>query len=541
MNCDNKVAWNGDYVIIGAGPAGLQLGYFLKQAGLDYCILEANDIPGSFFKNFPRHRKLISINKPYTGYDDTEINLRWDWNSLLSDDDSLLFKNYSKDYFPSADVLLTYLADFANRNRLNIKYGVKAVNISKDDVFKVRDEQGNLYLGKRLIVATGLSKPYIPPIPGIELVEDYTVVSVDPEDFKNQKVLVIGKGNSGFETADNLVGTAAVIHVLSPENIKMAWKSHYVGNLRAVNNNLLDTYQLKSQNAILDASITNIRRDENGKLAVSIIYSHAQGQTSDLLYDRVITCTGFRFDNSIFDDSCKPNLVVKDRYPEQTCEWESKNVKDLYFAGNLMHVLDYKKTTSGFIHGFRYNVRALWRILEQKYHGQPWPSHGMAASIEGLLSATLQRLNRSSALWQQFGFLCDVIVVDGGEARYYEELPKAYIHHGDLGRSDHYYTITLEFGCVVDDPFNIERYHDPEWAKESAYLHPVIRRFCGPELVADTHLLEDLYSEWWDERYVSQLREFFQSQLHPQTSVKCQAGTMKCHGEPMVLTAAAAD
>ena len=30
-----------DYLVIGAGPAGLQLGYFLARAGRDYQILEA--------------------------------------------------------------------------------------------------------------------------------------------------------------------------------------------------------------------------------------------------------------------------------------------------------------------------------------------------------------------------------------------------------------------------------------------------------------------------------------------------------------------
>ena len=29
-----------DYIIIGAGPAGLQLGYYLQRAGRDYVILE---------------------------------------------------------------------------------------------------------------------------------------------------------------------------------------------------------------------------------------------------------------------------------------------------------------------------------------------------------------------------------------------------------------------------------------------------------------------------------------------------------------------
>jgi protoporphyrinogen oxidase len=38
-----------EYVIIGAGPAGLQLGYFLAQTGRSYVILEAGRTPGTFF------------------------------------------------------------------------------------------------------------------------------------------------------------------------------------------------------------------------------------------------------------------------------------------------------------------------------------------------------------------------------------------------------------------------------------------------------------------------------------------------------------
>src|SRR5436190_22088699 len=89
-----------DYIIIGAGPAGLQLGYFFEKSGRDYLVLEAGNTPGSFFKVFPRHRTLISNNKVYTGFDDPELNLRWDWNSLLSDSEEMLFKHYSKEYFP---------------------------------------------------------------------------------------------------------------------------------------------------------------------------------------------------------------------------------------------------------------------------------------------------------------------------------------------------------------------------------------------------------------------------------------------------------
>ena len=121
-----------EYIIIGAGPSGLQMGYYLEKAGRDYVILEAGNV-GEFFKAYPRHRKLISINKIHTGYDDKEINLRWDWNSLLSENEDLLFRNFSKRYFPNADDMLRYLAAFAEHFQLKIATDTRVMRISKKD------------------------------------------------------------------------------------------------------------------------------------------------------------------------------------------------------------------------------------------------------------------------------------------------------------------------------------------------------------------------------------------------------------------------
>jgi thioredoxin reductase len=510
-----------DYLIVGAGPAGLQMGYFLQKAGRRFCILEREPEPGAFFTRFPRHRKLISINKVHTGYRDAEINLRWDWNSLLCDDEQLRFTSYASEYFPAADVMVRYLADFASKYRLPIRYGDGVTLVRREGNFVVGTQSGKSYRAARLIVAAGLSRPYLPSIAGIALAERYDSVSVDPAEFTNQRVLVIGKANSGFETAENLINTAAVIHLISPHPIRMAWKTHFVGHLRAVNNNFLDTYQLKCQNAVLDGVIRRIERDSSG-YKVSVAYSHAQQEEETLSYDRVILCAGFEFDFSIFDDSCRPDAVIDNRFPKQTSSWESVNVPGLFFAGNIMQMRDFKKTNSGFIHGFRYNVRALHRMLEERYEGSSWPCSRLSATTETLAAAIEQRINRTSALWQQFGFLCDLAVLDGEEEEvlYCEEYPIDYVHDQWRNRAN-YLLVGLEFGKIEGDPFSVKRNPDPRHAMESTFLHPVVRYFKNGELAAEHHMLEDLSGEWRKEEvHLRPLREFLKEVLSDQYAAR---------------------
>ncbi|MEO3745558.1 NAD(P)-binding domain-containing protein [Plantactinospora sp. B5E13] len=491
-----------DYLIIGAGPAGLQLAALLESDGHDYVVLEAGDGPGTFFSTYPRHRTLISINKVYTGSTDDEFNLRMDWNSLLSDDPDLRFGRYSQRYFPAADDLRRYLTDFAAATGVRVSYRTRVVRLGRDaEGFTAVDADGRTWRGRRLVVATGVSQLHVPPIPGIEHAERYDTVSVDPADFVNQRVMIIGKGNSAFETADNLVETAAVVHVAGPHSVRFAWQTHYVGHLRAVNNNFLDTYQLKSQNAVLDGTVEQIDRRPDGGYRVRFRYARTVEAIREIEYDRVIACTGFRFDASVFDESCRPRLVINDRFPEQNPAYESTTVPDLYFAGTLTQQRDFKKSTSGFIHGFRYGVRALYRILNARYHGVAWPATALEATPEAIADAIVNRVNRSSALWQQFGVLGDAVTVRGGTAYHHEEVPVAYLAERGLGGGSALVT-TLEYGANHDtvDPFDISvprpRENDAHAAHDASYLHPVVRHYRDGTVVAVHHLAENLENEW---------------------------------------------
>ncbi len=509
-----------EYIVLGAGPAGLQLAYHLGRAGRDYVVLERGDSCGTFFHTFPRHRTLISINKPYTGFKDPEKNLRWDWNSILDDDGTPRFTTYTREYFPAADLYPRYLDDYAGKHELNVRFGTDVKAVTRDgDGFELHAADGSVHRCRVLVVATGNGRPYLPPIPGIELAEEYGTMSVDPDDFIDQRVLIIGKGNSGFETAQNLIGTAALMHLASPHPLRHAWKTHHPGHLRAVNNNICETYRLKSQNALIDAQVTSIRRAEGGGFLATFAYAHADGEIEELYYDRVISCAGFRFDTSPFQDGCRPELVINDRYPSMTSWWESVNVPHLYFAGALMQPRDWKKAATAFIHGFRYNVRTLHRVLESREHGQAWPYRSVPANPEALTQAMLDRVNVSSGLWQQFGYLCDLVVVPegGGEARYYEEIPHDMVEDFEWGGREHYYKLTLEYGDDPPgvDPFAVPRMERTDHAKaaESTGLHPVVRRFRDGELVYEHHVLEDFVTIWDGPEHIDPLNELFRGQL----------------------------
>lgn len=496
------------HLVIGAGPAGLQLAKHLQDAGRAYAVLEAGEAPGTFFATFPRHRTLISINKVHTGATDPELNLRMDWNSLLSADPRLLFTRYSERYFPQADDMRGYLADYAAAFDLRVHFDTRVERISRpegeDGGFLVETADGGRWRAGVVVVATGVGAPYVPEIPGIEFAEQYATMSVDPAEFTDQRVLILGKGNSALETAENLMETTAVIHVAGPHSLRLAWQSHYVGHLRAVNNNFLDTYQLKSGNAILDGDVLDITPRPEGGFAVRFSFSRANEVVKELHYDRVLCATGFRLDTSPFTDSCRPALAINDRFADLTSAYESANVPGLYFAGTLMQQRDFKKSTTGFIHGFRYTVRALSRILEQRGHGAAWPSSELPAKAEALADAIITRVNRTSALWQQFGVLADVVLLppSGADAHYLEEVPLPYALDGGIETDGLLVAVTLEYGPDHDkvDPFDIAvrrtAQNDAEQAHDAAYLHPVIRVFRDGSLLAEHHLAENLENQW---------------------------------------------
>ncbi|XP_006865345.1 PREDICTED: FAD-dependent oxidoreductase domain-containing protein 2 [Chrysochloris asiatica] len=539
----------GDYCVLGAGPAGLQMAYFLQRAGRNYVVFERSSGPGSFFARYPRHRKLISINKRYTGNANAEFNLRHDWNSLLSHDPQLLFRHYSQAYFPDASDMVRYLHDFADRLRLHVLYNTAIAHVTLDKdgqawnghYFVLMDQKGQTYRCSVLLVATGLSVPNHVDFPGSEYVESYESVSINPEDFEGQNVLILGRGNSAFETAENILGVTNFIHMLSRSRVRLSWATHYVGDLRAINNGLLDTYQLKSLDGLLESALEDLAivKDQQGKLHVTLKFlleeAKQRAQAVQLpeddndnfalrvAYDRVISCLGWNFNFSIFNSSLRlsSGSAFGKKYPLIKASYESKGTRGLFVLGTASHSVDYRKSAGGFIHGFRYTVRAVHRLLEYRHHQIAWPS--TKHPITQLTNAIIRRVNEASGLYQMFGVLADIILLNENATafEYLEEFPMQILAQLETltGRKVRrgLFVVSMEYGKNYSGPDKDVFFHGRSVghmrdAWQSNFLHPVIYYYRQlpteqevrfrpadwllPRPTAIHHIVEDFLTEW---------------------------------------------
>ncbi len=483
-----------DYIVIGAGPAGLQMGYLLEAAGRDYLILEGRDKVGSFFAKFPRHRRLNSFNKQFNWFEEADFNMRFDWHSLLTHDFSFPFRGYSKELFPLADTLVQYLNDFREHFDIKVQFNTRATYIDRDPETKhfiLTLSDGEEIRCRTLVMATGPVKPNIPDIPGIEHAIGYEDHPTDLEMYENKRVLIIGAGNSAFETANHLAPAAAVITVsLGNKFMKHAWQSHYVGDVRSSGNAILDMSQLKMMHGMQGITPTKIEKQENGVLRVHYREEFPHWTTPGVAegwspFDYVIRCTGWKYiDDELFSPAVRPEGVSNDKYPLMTSAWES-TTPDMFYIGGVMDGRNRRGPNTS-IHGFRYGVRAVFNFMEQRYNGVPTPNQVFplknADDLMALGKSMIQRISISSGLYEGHSLMADALVFDkeAGTARVFYEMPIDYFLENPYFTSKSVMLFTLEFGYNAfpgQNPNVFVRRNDPARPGCVAHLHPVFRLY----------------------------------------------------------------
>ena len=490
-------------------------------------ILEKAPIAGSFFDRYPLSGKLISINKKHTGSSDPEFNLRHDWNSLLSDDETMRFTNYSDEYYPDHKDLVRYLNEFATKFQLNIKYNSEVLEINKEedgtyslDVIHDGKKDIKEYTCTKLVIATGLSKDIRPNI--VENVKrkimhykdypkDYFKKPENLELFKNKSVLILGGGNSAFELGNLLTPYTSNIIITSRSRKAWAMSTHYTGDLRSVYIPFYDTFLLKSQNGIdgdaggvkfyIDQETPNSPYVTSKKCSAVCPIKHTYRFGPKAEFDHVIYCTGWKFDDSIFQFEML--LTEDEKYPAIKPNYESADNTNLFFIGSLMHSLDFKKSSGGFIHGFRYLIKFFYQLnYSNSFDVQIF---NVKNNFKPLLDFIYKRMNRSSTLYQMYGQMSDIFYhdINSGEVTYYSNVHLSLLDHHMFKDKQHtFYTLTLEYGDTIIKQIDKLGANDVSIGKESySYLlHPILTIYSPStgkrDLLDQVHFSEDLLADF---------------------------------------------
>ena len=286
--------------IVGGGPAGLQLGHLLQQAGRDAVTFERGARAATFFQKFPIHRQLNSINRRQTRMvpgEGAEFDLRHDHNSLLGGHTDRVPERTDQ-YWVPADTVVDYMNDFARpqteTGRIRYCHDVQAIrpvegcasegataqrfvlNVTAhhpcDEAFNtaVKSTRFSSNLTTRatplpgaqtsneiccgsVVMAHGMTLPNIPDgwISGLDEssvgYEELDRLMPNSSDAQGKSILILGSGNAAYETADNLRNWAADLQVGARRVAdSLARDTKYIGGIRGRRTTILDAFHLKS-------------------------------------------------------------------------------------------------------------------------------------------------------------------------------------------------------------------------------------------------------------------------------------------------------
>lgn len=172
-----------DTLVIGAGAAGLALGYRLRRAGRDFLIVDGGDRVGDCWRE--RYDSLRLFSRPrYSSLPGLPIGTK---------------------HVPSRDEMADYLESYVERMHLPVRCGVRVTSVMTDGQrFQITTSQGSM-TANNVVVATGAHRrAIVPPLAAQVDPEIRQLHSVDyrnPAQFAPGGVLVVGAANSGTDIA----------------------------------------------------------------------------------------------------------------------------------------------------------------------------------------------------------------------------------------------------------------------------------------------------------------------------------------------------
>ncbi len=197
-------------VIVGAGPAGISATLAAKQADLKYVTLDQESLGGTVFK-YPRGKIVMTqpVDLPLVG--------------------KMQFKETSK------EALLEYWLDIKKKTNIEINSKEIVLNITQlENGYCVQTNKTEYNSDKVLLAIGRRGTPRKLNIPGEDLPK--VVYSlIDPTQYQNQKVMIVGGGDSALEAALTIAEEQGT-------QVSISYRSNSFSRAKAKNREKVDQY-----------------------------------------------------------------------------------------------------------------------------------------------------------------------------------------------------------------------------------------------------------------------------------------------------------
>lgn len=190
-----------DVIVIGGGQSGLAVGYYLRRTGLSFVILDRAKNQGGSWQN---HWKSLRLFSPAQ------------WSSLPG-----VIMPGGSNYYPTRDETIRYLQDYEEKYQLPLIRPVTVESVEKEnEIFQVKTKN-DIYRAHAIVSSTGsFENPNIPKIADLDKFKGKIVHSsqyVEPIQFKNKRIAIIGEGNSGAQILAEISKVGDIVWVTQKE------------------------------------------------------------------------------------------------------------------------------------------------------------------------------------------------------------------------------------------------------------------------------------------------------------------------------------
>jgi thioredoxin reductase/ferredoxin len=245
-------AFDLDVVIVGAGPAGIAAGLGAIHARLRYVLIEQEDSLGGSVLHYPRHKVAMTapVELPIVG--------------------KMHFIEVTK------EKLLEFWLDIVARTQLQIRTGVSMQRIEPDGRgFKVFTSAGVLRARSVLLAIGRRGTPRKLGVPGEDLPK-VVYRLIDPRQYRDQQVLVVGGGDSAVEAA-----LACSVFA----QVTLAYRGAVMNRLKQANRTRLDS-------VVRDGKLQLLLSSEVRAIAPRSVSVRVGGETREIANDAVVVCVG---------------------------------------------------------------------------------------------------------------------------------------------------------------------------------------------------------------------------------------------------------